>query len=447
MPEIDPSVITHRLNVYPSSKPVRQKKRVFAPERDNAIKEEVQKLTTAQFIRKVYYPDWLANVVMVKKANGKWRMCIDFTNLNKACPKNSYPLPRIDQLVDSTAGHQLLSFMDAFSGYNQIRMDEADQEKTSFITSQGLFYYKVMPFGLKNAGATYQKLVNHMFHPQIGRNVEVYVDDMLVKSLDEDKHLRETFDTLRRHQMKLNLSKCAFGVSSGKFLGFMVSQRGIKANPDKIQAILGMEPPKNIKEVQSLTGQIAALNRFVSKATDKCLPFFKILRKTFEWTDQCQKSFQDLKIYLTTISLLSPSIPGEELYLYLAVSPHAVSSALIREEGKVQKPVYYTTRALRGAEGQYPLMEKLAFSLITASRKLRHYFQAHVIIVMTDHPLKKSMNKMEAAGRLIQWAIELSEFDVKYQPRNAIKAQVQADFIAEFTPGQGSLDEREDKKT
>ena len=118
MPGIDPGVITHRLNVYPSSKPVRQKKRVFAPERDNTIKEEVQKLTTTQFIREVYYPDWLANVVMVKKANGKWRMCVDFTNLNKAYPKDSYPLPRIDQLVDSTAGHQLLNFMDAFSGYN-----------------------------------------------------------------------------------------------------------------------------------------------------------------------------------------------------------------------------------------------------------------------------------------------------------------------------------------
>ena len=182
MPGIDPSVITHRLNVHPSFKPVRQKKRVFAPERDNAIKEEVQKLTQAKFIREVYYPDWLANVVMVKKANKKWRMCVDFTDLNKACPKDSYPLPRIDQLVDSTAGHRLLSFMDAFSGYNQIRMDEVDQEKTSFVTSQGLFCYKVMPFGLKNAGATYQRLVNHMFRPQIGRNVEVYVDDMLVKS-------------------------------------------------------------------------------------------------------------------------------------------------------------------------------------------------------------------------------------------------------------------------
>ena len=135
MPGIDPSVITHRLNVHPSSKPMRHKKRVFAPERDNAIKEKVQKLTLAKFIREVYYPDWLANVVMVKKANRKWRMCVDFTDLNKACSKDSYPLPRIDQLVDSTAGHRLLSFIDAFFGYNQIKMDETDQEKTSFVTN------------------------------------------------------------------------------------------------------------------------------------------------------------------------------------------------------------------------------------------------------------------------------------------------------------------------
>ena len=151
----------------------------------SAIKNKVQKLMAAKFIREVYYPDWLANVVMVKKANGKWRMCVYFTDLNKVCPKDSYPLPRIDQLMDSIAGHKLLSFMDAFSGYNQIRTDEADQEKTSFVTSQGLFYYEVKPFGLKNTGATYQRLVKHMFRPQIGRNVEVYVDDMLVKSLDE----------------------------------------------------------------------------------------------------------------------------------------------------------------------------------------------------------------------------------------------------------------------
>ena len=189
-------------------------------------------------------------------------------------------------------GHELLSFMDTFSGYNQIRMDEVDQEKTSFITSYGLFCYEVMPFSLKNAGATYQRLVNHMFCPQIGQNVEVYVDDMLVKSLDKERHLDDiqvTFDTLKQYNMKLNSSNCAFGVLSSKFLGFMVSHRGIEANPDKIQAILNMEPPRNIKEVQSFTEQVAAFNRFVSKATNKCLPFFKVLKKAFEWTDECQK--------------------------------------------------------------------------------------------------------------------------------------------------------------
>ena len=136
---------------------------MFAPEQDQAIAKEVHKLQEASFIREVYYPDWLANVVIVKKASGKWRMCVDFTDLNKACPKDSYPLPRIDVLVDSTAQHQLLSFMDAFSSYNQIRMHEDDQEKTLFVTSQGLFCYKVMSFGLKNAGATYQRLMNKMF--------------------------------------------------------------------------------------------------------------------------------------------------------------------------------------------------------------------------------------------------------------------------------------------
>ena len=151
---------------------------------------------------------------------------MDFMDLNKACSKDSFPLPRIDQLVDSTAGHKLLTFMDAFSGYNQIKMAEEDQEKIAFITSQGLYCYKVMPFGLKNAGATYQRLVNKMFNKQIGRNMEVYVDDMLVKSKEELAHLddlRETFATLKQYQMKLDPSKCVFSVALGKFLGFMVS--------------------------------------------------------------------------------------------------------------------------------------------------------------------------------------------------------------------------------
>ena len=160
---IDPAVITHRLNTSPSFIPVKQKRRSFAPERQKAINEEVGKLLQAGAIREVEYFEWLANVVLVKKANGKWRLYIDFTNINKACPKDSFPLPRIDLIVDATTSHELLIFMDAFSGYNQISMDPDDQEKTSFVTAQGTYCYWVMPFGLKNAGATYQRLVNRMF--------------------------------------------------------------------------------------------------------------------------------------------------------------------------------------------------------------------------------------------------------------------------------------------
>ena len=215
-------------------------------------------------------------------------MCVDFTDLNKACLKDSFPLPMIDQLMDSTAGHKLLTFMNTFSGYNQIKMAEEDQEKTAFITSQELYCYKVMPFGLKNAGAIYQRLVNKMFNKQISKNMEVYVDDMLVKSKEELTHLddlKETFATLKQYQMKLNPSKCVFGVALGKFLGFMVSQRGIEANPKKVQAIINMASPRIVKEVQKLTGRIAALNRFVSRAMDKCLPFFKTLKQAFTRTD------------------------------------------------------------------------------------------------------------------------------------------------------------------
>ena len=260
-----------------------------------------------------------------------------------------------------------------------------------------------MPFGLKNARATYQRLMNKMFAHQLGRNVQVYVNDMLVKTERENDHLcdlQETFNTLRSYNMKLNPSKCVFGVTAGKFLGFMVSQKGIEVNPEKVRAILELEPPRTIKAVQSLNGKVAALNRFVSKATDKCLPFFRVLRKSFEWTDECQKAFEDLKKYLPSPPLLSPSMPEEELYLYIAVSQAAVSAALVRGKGGFQRPVYFISRAFRGAEERYLWMEKLAFALITVARKLKPYFQAHTIVVLTDQPLKRAMSSSEAAGRM-----------------------------------------------
>ena len=224
-----------------------------------------------------------------------------------------------------------------------------------------------------------------------------------------------------------------FEVTTEKFLGFMVSQRGIEVNPEKVRAILELEPPRTVKAVQSLNSKVAALNRFVSKATDKCLPFFRVPRKSFEWTDECQKAFEDLKKYLSSPPLLSQSMPGEELYLYIAVSQAVVSAALVREDGGSQRPVYFISRAFRGAEERYPKMEKLAFALVTTVQKLKPYFQAHTIIVLTDQPLKRAMSNPEATRRMALWAIELSEFDVQYRPRIAVKGQIVANFIAEYT--------------
>jgi hypothetical protein len=252
-----------------------------------------------------------------------------------------------------------------------------------------------------------------------------------LKSEDHLVDLEETFGVLRRYQMRLNPAKC-FRRIFGEILGFMVSHRGIEANPEKIKAVLEKESPQNTKQLQRLTRRIAALNRFISRSTDKFLPFFKILKKAFVWGEECEEAFQRLKSYLVSPPLLSRTIEGEPLYIYLAVSDSAVSSALVREDQGVQKPVYYTSRALRGAETRYPQIEKLAFALVTSARKLRPYFQAHTVRVLTNHPLKKVLFKPDTLGHLLNWAVELGEFDIEYLPRAAVKGQAIADFIAEF---------------
>ncbi|KAM2077654.1 hypothetical protein COP1_023960 [Malus domestica] len=344
MSGISPDTICHHLSINPKTKPVKQKRKSYDVERYEAMKAEVEKLKDIGFVREVNYTIWVANVVLVKKNPTKenlllqkvlWRMCVDYTDLNKGCPKDSSPLPFIDRLIDSTAGCELLSFMDAYSGYNQILINPSDQEHTAFTTDRGLYCYKVMPFGLKNAGATYQRLVNSMFTEQIGKNMEVYVDDMLVKSKHADQHitnLYETFTILKRYRMRLNPNKCAFGVGSGKFLGFMISQRGIEANPEKIKAILDMKEPVTSKDIQSLTGNVAALTRFISKATDRCAPFFKALKgnkKYITWTEECAKAFRNLKEYMSKAPLLFKPEVGDTLIIYLSVSTSAVSSVLI----------------------------------------------------------------------------------------------------------------------
>ena len=243
---LDPSIVQHHLPLVPHARPVKQKLRRLHPRWSLQVKEEIQKQLSVGFISVVQYPKWLANVVPVPKKDGKVRVCVEFRNLNKASPKDDFPLPHIDMLVDSTAGHAMLSFMDGFSGYNQIMMAPEDREKTSFITEWGTYCYRVMSFGLKNAGATYQRAATTLFHDMMHKDVEVYVDDMIVKSRDRVDHwatLERFFQRIRCFRLRLNPKKCTFGVTFGKLLGYMISERGIEVDPDKIRAILNMSPP------------------------------------------------------------------------------------------------------------------------------------------------------------------------------------------------------------
>ncbi|KAM1196347.1 hypothetical protein ACFX2J_022732 [Malus domestica] len=351
------------------------------------MKAEVEKLKGIGFVREVKYPTWVANVVFVKKNP----------------TKKSLLLQKV-LLIDYMAGCELLSFMDAYLGYNQILMNPLDQEYIAFTTNRGLYCYKVMPFGQKNAGATYQRLVNSMFAEQIGKSMEVYIDDMLVKSKYADQHitnLSETFTILKRYRMRLNPNKCAFGVGSGKFLGFMISQRGIEANPEKIKAILDKKEPVTSKDIQSLTGKVAALTRFISKATDRCALFFKALKgskKYITWTDECDEAFKNLKDYMSKAPLLSIPEVGDTLIIYLSVSASAVSSVLIRNDGNVKRPVYYASKALQDAETRYSNIKKLALALVMSAQILRPYFQAHSIIVLTNHLLRQIFQSPDTSG-------------------------------------------------
>nr|CAH67900.1 OSIGBa0115K01-H0319F09.6 [Oryza sativa] len=533
MPGVPREVIEHRLAVRSGARPVRQKVRRQAPERQAFIREEVARLLEAGFIREVIHPEWLANPVVVPKANGKLRMCIDYTDLNKACPKDPYPLPRIDQIVDSTAGCDLLCFLDAYSGYHQIRMAREDEEKTAFITPIGTYCYTTMPFGLKNAGPTFQRTTRISLGSQIGRNVEAYVDDLVVKTRNQEtllSDLAETFESLRSARIKLNPDKCVFGVPAGKLLGFLVSARGIEANPEKIRAIERMRPPSKLRDVQCITGCMAALSRFISRLGEKALPLFKLLKRSgpFTWTEEAERALTQLKAYLSSPPVLVAPEPNEPLLLYLAATPQVVSAALVveRDEDNPHSAHPHPVLAWPGREqggeapepnggprppttgaGPLPACQTVPSApdpqdgpRATAGRPhlspsdpeanpvptrpgkeqgeeapepnggLRPLTtgvgplpacpttpgapdpqdgpeatvgrpplsssdpEAHRVTVVTSYPLGQILHNREGTRRVVKWAIELSEFDLHFEPRHAIKSQALADFVAEWTP-------------
>uniref|UniRef100_A0A2N9HSM7 Uncharacterized protein n=1 Tax=Fagus sylvatica TaxID=28930 RepID=A0A2N9HSM7_FAGSY len=442
MPGIDPKLVAHSLNVEPGTRPVVQSMRTFHPEVEAQITQEVKKLLSAGFIKPIQHPRWLSNIVPVKKKNGQIRCCVDFRNLNKACPKDEFPLPNMDLLIDSAAGHAMFSFMDGFSGYNQIFMSPKDAEKTAFRTPIGNFYYTVMPFGLKNAGATYQRTMTAMFHDMMHREIEDYVDDIVVKSKTRGDHfgiLKKVFERCRLYKLKMNPLKCAFGVSAGKFLGFLVHQRGIDVDPARASAIATMKPPTTHKELKSFLSKLSYIRRFIPGLAAVTSTFAPLLKKgaPFHWSTECQEAFKKVQDIMTKLPTVCAPISGKPLRLYLASNSQAIGALIAQEnDNGVEQPIYYVSRTLKDAESRYSGAERSCLALIYASQRLRHYFLAHKVQLMTkSHPIRSLLQRSVLSGRLAQWLLQLSQYEITAETPTAIKSQAIADLLAQF-PGE-----------
>ena len=237
-------------------------------------------------------------------------------------------------------------------------MHPRDECKTTFMTELSCYCYKAMPFGLKNTGATYQRLMDRVLTPMLGQNVQAYVDDMVVTSQQKEQHVadvEELFTMIAKYRLKLNPEKCVFGVEAGKFLGFLLSERGIEANPKKCVAIISMRSPISVKEVQQLTGRMVALSRFVSAGGDKGHPYFQCLKRNnrFVWTRECEETFVKLKEYLANPPMLCKPELGIPLRLYFVVTKKAISSVLLQEQDQMQRPIYFVNKVLQGPEVRY----------------------------------------------------------------------------------------------
>nr|GEX32582.1 reverse transcriptase domain-containing protein [Tanacetum cinerariifolium] len=345
-------IAEHRLNIHEGCLTVRQKKNGKAPKRNKAIYEEVEKLVDAGIMEEVHYHSWLSNLVMKKMR----------------------------------------------------KRQHSSQDKD-------IFCYSKMSFGLKNARATYQRLVDKAFQKQISQNLEGYVDYLIIKSRTEQEVIRdieETFKTLKEINMKLNPKKCTFRMREGMFLGYKVNADGLKVCPDMIEAVLSLPSPKCLKDMQMRNGKLASLNRFLSKSAKKSLPFFKTLKKCtkksdFQWTAKAEKAFKQMKTLIAELPMLTAPKEKEELVIYLAAAKEAISVVLMTERDKKQMPIYFVSHALQGPKINYTLMEKLTLAL------------------MQSNP--------EVAGRLLKWIFELEKHDIHYRPRTSVKGQILSDFI------------------
>eukprot|EP00253_Pinus_taeda_P021984 PITA_21984 len=409
--------IDFTIELVPGAAPVsRAPYRMSIPELTE-LKMQLQELLDKEYIRPSVSP-WGAPVLFVKKKDGTLRMCIDYRQLNKLTIKNKYPLPRIDELFDQVKGATVFSKIDLRSGYHQIRIKDEDIAKTAFRTRYGHYEFVVLPFGLTNAPATFMCLMNNIFHPYLDRFVLIFIDDILIysRTIEEHyEHLRRVLQTLREHQLYAKFSKCDFFKEEIQYLGHVITKEGIAVDPEKIKAIMDWPVPKDVTDVRSFMGLAGYYRRFVEGFSKVAFPITSLQKKgkSFQWTPNCQKSFEQLKHLLTTAPILCIADPNKDYVVCTDASKEGLGGVLM-QEGRV---IAYESRKLKEHEQRYSAYDLELAAVIHALKMWRHYLMGKKFLLLTDHhSLTNYFSQPTLNARQARWMDFLSgfNFDIKH---------------------------------
>ncbi|UYV78462.1 hypothetical protein LAZ67_16001480, partial [Cordylochernes scorpioides] len=405
----------HRIDTE-DAKPIKHKPyRVSAKERD-IIKEQIDEMLTEGIIRPSSSP-WSFPVILVKKRDGKYRFCVDYRKLNNVTVKDVYPIPRIDEVMDTLQGSTHFSAIDLRSGYWQVEVEERDKEKTAFTTAHGLYEFNVMPFGLCNAPATFERNMENMLGNLRWQICLCYLDDVIIYSPDFPTHLKRleaVFRCFRESNLRSNDKKCRFAFEELEILGYITSKHGIKPAEHNIKAVRNFPRPKKVKEVQSFLGMCSYYRKFIKDFSKIADPLTNLIKKSvsFIWTERQEEAFQTLKTALLSPPILGHFNPNAPTYVHTDASNIGIGATLVQDIGGEEKVISYLSRTLSKAEQNYSTTEKECLAVVWSMSKLRPYlYGRHFKIVTDHHALCWLKNLKDPTGRLARWALKIQEYD------------------------------------
>ncbi|XP_057784322.1 uncharacterized protein LOC131001771 [Salvia miltiorrhiza] len=450
---ISPSTCMHRILLEPNSKPFRDPQRKLNPVMKEVVLKEILKLLDLGIIYPISDSAWVSPVHVVPKKSGfqlvknennelipmrlqtGWRMCIDFRKLNDATRKDHFPLPFIDEMLERLAGKEFFCFLDGYSGYFQIFVAQEDQEKTTFTCPFGTFAWRRMPFGLCNAPGTFQRCMMSLFSDMIESCIEIFMDDFTVHGDSFDHCLTNLEQVLQRcvdTNLVLNFEKCHFMVREGIVLGHVISARGVEVDKAKIDLIVKLPYPSNVKEIRAFLGHAGFYRRFIKDFAKTAQPLTRLLHQdvSFVFDDKCKEAFDLLKSRLTSAPIIQPPIWGEPFEIMCDASDFAVGAVLGQKVGKESHVIYYASKTLNPAQCNYTTTEKELLAIVFACEKFRSYLIGSKVVVYSDHAaLKYLLSKKESKPRLIRWILLLQEFDLEIKDKKGAENLV-ADHLS-----------------